>query len=173
MTTKILKYGELKVNRGMEGLLQLEVTERVNYAGLTSGMKSNLRKALRNGVAPVEKATSGKLYNLYSTLCNYFDMPEAYLSKSSTGLNIRKCHPILAEELNAMHMLTEGNKLSMQKWHDSDTYLVREYRTSITYIALAEAIKRHAPVDEVKLEAALKVVNEGQTIEFKHNTIHV
>lgn len=180
MSDKRLNFGVVKTERGLDGILEMDITERVNYGAITNSMKSSLKKAIRNGVAPVNNASFGKLASLYTVLCKHFDMPRAFLSASNRTMQVyggsdSKEMDTLFEHLNALHLLTtNGHTMDYKEhWINGEwTKCIHGYSSNIPIKTLVEQIAEHRPIDHDKMLMALAVIDKGQSITFKHETIH-
>lgn len=167
MAENRIHFGSVKTERGLDGIIEVSVTETVNLSRASKSLLGSLKRALRNGVAPVEDNSQGKLATLYRIMCDRFDMPMAFLSKSSSEVVVYNHSKKLLEEFNAMHMIS-GSKTRVLAFNS----YFKDYTTRVGEIALTELIARHRPVDSEKLEQALLLIKEGAKIHFEPTRVH-
>ena len=167
MAEKRIHFGSVKTDRGLDGIIEVSVTETINLNKVSKSLAGSLKRALRNGVAPVEDSSQGKLATLYRIVCDKFDMPMAFLSKSSSEVVVYNYSEELLEEFNAMHMIS-GSKTRVLAFNN----YFKDYNTRVTQVALTELVARHRPVDSEKLEQALLLIKQGAKISFEPHQLH-
>lgn len=167
MLERKINSGVIAVDRGMEGFVKINVEEFVELHRLSPTLKYSLKKAIRNGVAPVEDRSSGKLASLYNLLCDMYGIPKAFLSKNSKEVCVYEPTNGLIDEFNAMHLIS-GGKRKVEQYGDH----FKEYFTLVTEKVLIEMIAKYRPVPEALVEKALATIDRGESISFTPHTVH-
>lgn len=163
---KNLQYGWFEPAKGLTGVLDVEITGKVDLGKLKPSMKTKLINALKDGVAPVEYSSDGKLATLYRVVSNAVELPKAYLSTASGLLCVEDVDDELYEELKALWAITKtterhGYRTMLNRTNNG---MVTEYRCEIPIQLLQQTLNRHRPPDEEKLQRAITAVREGAVL---------